>query len=204
MGLPRYGKTTLVRSKLTATAPRVYWHDITGHDYIGPGRIACTIDELEAHPEWWEETVIRVVVVCQAPGDPDVIKDEVLRLIRVVAQTRNCVVVFDEVQAHERRTEHALNGLFARGNHFGIVPILCSQRATDIPLGARVNASDVYCFGQHHPKELKALYDCYGDLFAAACNRARKGDAPVHWNAEQREKWWSNRAAIVPLRKASK
>src|SRR3954451_2470212 len=194
MGLPRYGKTTLVRRKLTSGAPRVIWHDVTGHDYTGPGRIACSISTLESNKQWLDEDFARIVVKAQSAGDPDVIKDEVLRIIRLVSQVGDIVVVFDEVQSHERKTEKALNGLFARGNHYGIVPIACSQRATDIPLGSRVNASDVYCFGQHHPKELRALFDCYGDLYADACNRARKGAPPVHWQAERREQWWTKNA----------
>lgn len=195
LGLPRYGKTRLVRDVLTADCTRCIWHDVTGHDYYAPGRLPLSITELEAHPDLLDADAVRIVVIAQNPGDPDSLADETSRIVDMVfPRPGRIVTVFDEMQAHHRKSEKTVNSLFARGNHFGIVPVLLSQKATDIGLGARVTASDVYCFGQHHPLELKAVYDCYGDIYASKVAAARKGDAPVHWRESEREQWWSMRA----------
>jgi len=200
MGLPRYGKTTLIRDVLTRDAYRVIYHDITGHDYAAPGRLVLTIDELEANESLLDAEFVRIVVVARHPGDPDYLTTEVRRIVRLLAVTGDIVAVFDEAGAHERKTEKVLNNLFARGGHYGIATIISSQKATDISLGARINASDAYCFGQHHPKELEALYNAYGDLFAQAVANLRKRDPPVHWESEHREKWWSVEARAKFLR----
>jgi len=195
LGLPRYGKTRLVRDVLTADCTRVIWYDVTGHDYYAPGRIPLSISELEAHPNLLESDVVRLVVIAQNPGDPDSLRDEAARIIDMVfPRPGRIVTVFDEMQSHHRKSDKIINSLFARGNHFGIVPVLCSQTATDIGLGARKNASDVYCFGHHHPLELKAVYDCYGDIYAGKVAASHKGDAPIHWQESERERWWSERA----------
>lgn len=192
LGLPRYGKTRLIRDVLTADSERVLFHDLLGHDYSAPGRIRLSIDELEAHSYLLEREHVRIVVVCSNPADPDTIVDEVSRIYQLVYPAPGkIVVVFDEVGRHGRRTDKLLNGFFSTGSHYGIATILASQKATDIPLGARTTASDCYCFGQHHPKELQVLFDCYGDVFAARAASAKRGEPALHWSEATRDQWWS-------------
>lgn len=195
LGLPRYGKTRLVRDRLTADCTRVIFHDVTGHDYYASGRLPLSIDELERHSYLLNDEFVRIVVIARNAGDPEILRDESARIIDLIfPRPGHIVAVFDELQAHHRKSEKIFNSLFARGNHFGIVPILCSQKATDIGLGARVTASDVYCLGQHHPIELKAVYDCYGDIYAGQVAASHKGDNPIHWHESERERWWSEKA----------
>lgn len=191
LGLPRFGKTRLIRDVLTSDCERVLFHDITGHDYYAPGRLPVTVEELEAHPYLLEQDYMRIVVIAQSASDPDVILDEVKRIQLLVWTVGNMVVVFDEVGAHARKSERQLNSFFARGSHHRIATILAAQKATDIPLGARVTCSDCYCFGQHHPKELQALYDCYGDKFAVQASEIQKGSNPIHWREDDRADWWT-------------
>jgi len=195
LGLPRYGKTRLVRDTLTADCTRVIYHDVIGHDYYAPGRLPLSITELEAHRYMLDDEFVKLVVIARDAGDPDSLTDEVGRIIDLIyPRPGRMVVVFDEVGRHHRKSEKILNSIFATGNHFGIVPILCSQKATDIPLGTRITASDVYSFGQHHPKELGALYDCYGDIYASKVAILHRGDSCVHWRESEREQWWSEKA----------
>lgn len=195
IGLPRYGKTRLIRDTLTADAPRVIFHDITGHDYYAPGRLPLTIDDLESNTYLLHQEFCRLVIIAQSAGDPQIIRDEVRRLIALIQPNPgNCIVVFDEMQTHGRKDDQEINGLFAKGNHYGIVPIIAGQQATNLPLGARKGCSDAFVFGQHHPTELKEVFDCYGDVFAARVSQMRKGDRPLHWRESEREKWWGANA----------
>jgi hypothetical protein len=165
------------------------------HDYYARGRLPLSISELEDNRHLLLQEHCRIVVLARDAGDPDMLADEAGRIIDCIYPLPgNIVVVFDEVGRHNRKSEKMINSLFASGNHYGIVPILASQKATDIGLGARVTASDVYCFGQHHPKELKAVYDCYGDIYAGKVAALHQGDAPVHWRESERERFWSEKA----------
>lgn len=198
MGEPMSGKSTLAE-KLTADAHRVLYFDLCG-DYDKPGRLVVTIDELEKWPELLDDRHSRVVVAVQG-DDEKSIAAEALRTLQacelagadfdrarkagpgvsVRSKSAGRVVVFDEVGDYRRYAESTLNRLFRRGRHYGLVPILASQVATDFPLTCRRLASHVSCLAQSHDGELEALEQIYGADFATRVRAWRHFQPPVLW-----------------------
>lgn len=193
IGAPRHGKTRQIRDNLTADAERVLWYDLMRHDYWAPGRLAIPLETLEARPYLLKQTHCRIVIIAKTVSDPSAIRDEVARLNKLAREAGNMILVYDEMQVHCRRDDNEINGLFANGNHYGIVPIAAGQYATCLPVGARKSCSDAYVFAEHHHKELEEIHDCYGDIFAGEVNKLTKGDRPLHWRENDRAKWWSGR-----------
>lgn len=200
MGLPQYGKTRIVRDALTAECPKVVFHDITRHDYYVRGRLPIYKHELAARPHLLQGDFVRLVVIAASTDAAEVAaeREELWNLICDATASdplqRPIILVEDEIGRDERKSEGTINDMFARATHHNVVPIVMAQKATDIPLGARTMASQVICFAQYHDKELTAIRDTYGDLFAASVAGIKKGDAPAIWDDRYRERYWSDNA----------
>lgn len=187
MGEPMSGKSTLAE-KLTRDAHRAFFFDLCG-DYEKPGRLVVTVDELARWPQLLTDQHARIV--CRVQSDEEKgIAAEALRALQLLEHAGKdfdrtgrggIVAVFDEVGDYRRYSESTLNRLFRRGRHYGIVPVLASQVATDFPLTVRRLASHVYCLAQSHEGELDALADIYGQDFAARVRAWRHFEPPVAW-----------------------
>lgn len=187
MGEPLSGKSTLAE-KLTADAHRVLWFDMCG-DYERRGRLGVSVDELARWPALLDDPHARIVVRPQSEDDNG-LSSEALQVLQLCERAGEAfdstgrggrVLVYDEVGDYRRYSEGTLNRLFRRGRHYGLVPILVSQVATDFPLTSRRIASHVYCLAQSHDSELAALEGTYGKDFAARVRAWRHYEPPVVW-----------------------
>jgi hypothetical protein len=182
LGVPLSGKSTLAE-KIVAGAWRVVWFDPAG-DYGKPGRLSLSPAELERWPRLLDDDHARIVINPKGETDRE-LGDEFLavtNLVRKAGDKQGLIFVADEVGDYRAGAEGRINWLFRRGRHHGIVPILVSQVATDIPLKSRKLASQVYCLQQDHVDELKELARVYGDDYAHRVQAWRKYDPPVVWS----------------------
>lgn len=179
IGLPGDGKTTLAEGLLASA-----WRSVTftpdEEDFRLPGRLVVTVAELERWPRLLAEPHLKLAV---EPRDlsGEGLAREVTALVELAFKARNLILVLDEVGDYRRQAEHSLNRLMRRCRKKGVVPVLISQVATDIPLTCRRVATRVRCLGQHERSELKALGDEYGDTFAAMVAAWKRFEPPVTW-----------------------
>lgn len=177
-GVSGTGKTTFA-SRLVASAWRVLWLDPEGELAV-PGRLSLTVTELERWPALLDDPHMRLVVWFES-DDEEGQGSEVTRLVTLLmSRCRDAVVVMEEVGDYRRWAEAAINKLFRKGRKRGLVPVLCSQVQTDLPLTARKQATDAYLFAQVHESELNELERVYGTDARRRVEHAVPY-RPTHW-----------------------
>jgi ferritin-like protein len=179
-GVPGSGKSTLAR-KIAAPARRVVFFD-PGADHEDEGIVVSAAD-LAAYPDLLRGTWVRVVVAAGRDGADAA--EEVETVIAACAAAEDeggILLVCDEVGDYGSRAAHDLTSLHRSGHKRGIASILVSQRAVDVPLGARATANRVYSLLQDHPHDLAALAEVYGEDYAAHVAAWKPGDPPVEWS----------------------
>lgn len=176
VGVPGSGKTYFAR-KMIASARRVVFFDPHGDYERNAAQLfepfALTARDLEGD-------YMRATVLAERSGDVDV-ADEFRRVAEVVREAENLVLVADEVGDYSASAAKTLRALHANGHKQGIVTVLVSQRAVDLPLGTRATATAAYSFLQTHPKDLERLADEFGEDFAAEAASWQPGDPPATW-----------------------
>jgi hypothetical protein len=187
LGVPGSGKSTLAR-ELVSTARRVVYFDPHG-DYADI-RGATLIEPANLTQEHLAQKYCRIVCLAERSDDYDV-ADEYVFVARHCREARGyggLVFVCDEVGDYNSgRAQRALRSLFRNGHKDGIVTILVSQRAVDIPLGCRATATSVTSLLQDSAQDYDTLCEQYGQEFADKARNWKPGDRPAVW--ERVELW---------------
>ena len=92
----------------------------------------------------------------------------------------NLVAVFDECGDYERPAGPTLAEVACRDRHEGIAAIYLAQRAVQIPLTVRAQATDVFSAFQQHPDDLAALEEWCGPAFRAEVSAWQAPSPLVH------------------------
>lgn len=165
LGIPYTGKTYFA-AKLTKSARRVLYFDPYGDYHKAAGAVEFTVDELLASPEVLEKPRFKISVRPSTEDDKDTAYD-LDRVVNLARDIGEMVVVLDEVGDYALYGQRTLNKLFRNGRHDGIVTVLVSQVATDIPRTCRRIATRIYSFLQTDPADLDALREKCGEEFVA-------------------------------------
>jgi hypothetical protein len=176
LGVPRSGKTWHARERL-ASARRVVYFDVTGHDYASEGE---QVDPSDLTPELLTGSVVRFVVT---PGR-DVPADfaATVAACRDARDSGGLVLCADEVGDYSRYCEAELTRLHRNGHHSGVASILISQCAVDIPRTCRRTATRFASLLQTDAADLAALGEApRGPEFAERVRSWQAGDPPVVW-----------------------
>lgn len=186
LGVPLSGKTTfaerLVRKarRLLVFDPGGDWESMRGAMVVRP----ADLDALPALKDRW----FRVVVQAGRDTGYDV-AEEFEYTARMARDAGDLVLVADEVGDYKRGAgERALVAMHRNGHKQGVVTVYVSQRAVDIPLGARATATRVYSFLQDSEDDLAALHESYDPSAPHFSDRVRAwkaGDPPVVWKRRQ-------------------
>jgi len=182
LGLPGDGKTTHAE-RLTSGAFRVLFATPEPEDYAGPGRLELR-GASQLTPAVLNDPHLRAVVRLRGDSDKELAGEvrEVIRRIFPPVGPGRMVAVFDELGDYSLNAAQPRKVLKRPSRKHGIVPLLVSQVATDIPLTCRRVVSRVHCFGQHHQQELDALEKCYGAEFVQQVANWQRHDAAGSWN----------------------
>lgn len=178
LGVPLTGKTYFA-ANLTKDCTRVIYFDPCG-DYEKYGAIEFTIDELEAAQHVLKQPKFKISL---RPNDEDssAMADDLHRMVTLCRSVGQMTIVLDEVGDYCQEGARTINKLFRNGRHDGIVTILVSQVATDIPRTCRRIATKYYSFLQEDPGDLDALEEKCGPEFSGKVRKWQVGDAPAHW-----------------------
>lgn len=178
LGVPLTGKTYYA-AELTKDCSRVVYFDPCG-DYAEYGAIEFTVDELEAAREILRKPKFKIAV---RPNDEDgeSMANDLDRTVRLCRSVGEMTVVLDEVGDYSLEGARTINKLFRNGRHDGIVTILVSQVATDIPKTCRRIATRYYSFLQQDPGDLDALEEKCGTQFRDEAAKWQVGNKPAVW-----------------------
>jgi hypothetical protein len=155
-----------------------------GRDYDHlPG---CDVRSVEYWPDndYFKQKMFRLVIVPSESSDIDIV-DEFVYTVARAREIGNLLLVCDEVGDYSKGPGvRALTKLHRNGHKLGIVTILISQRAVDIPLGARATATQVDSFLQDNEQDLQQLHEMYDGSHPGYSDKVRQWkpkDGPVTW-----------------------
>jgi hypothetical protein len=150
----------------------------TEHVKLGPLTQRCSVDELILDPKsWLDRKDLALAVVPE--GDPEVIARDFEHASELIRHTGNLVFVVEEVGYFGEHCQERLKAVATMYRHHGIVAVFCAQRAVQIPLTARSQASQIVAFRQDEPADLQALDARINEDFAEQVSRLRPGDHVV-------------------------
>lgn len=140
----------------------------TGLVRLGPLKKRVTAAQLAADPSLLLERRLSLAVV--PGGGPPTWARAFVMLARMARHAGRVLLVADEVGTWTDRGLHAdchragaeLVSLSTNGRHAGIALALIAQRASQIPAGARAQATSWSVFRQDEPADLEALADRLG------------------------------------------
>jgi hypothetical protein len=179
VGVPGSGKTWLAK-RLVAPAPRVVFFDPKG-EYEENGE---PIFPQDFHAGMLEGEYVRIAIQAERFDDGDVVEEfrHVTRQVREGSLTFGGVVyVCDELGDYSAGSVKALKRIHANGHKDGVVSLLVSQRAVDLPLGCRATLTRCYSLLQTHPDDLDRLEREFGSSFRQACQEWKPHMPPVAW-----------------------
>jgi hypothetical protein len=187
LGVPQSGKTTFARRYLAAADRGIVFDP--GHDYTGIPGVTVARPEKWPRPAFFAQDTWKIVVPGPV-GDGDVV-EEFCYVVSRAREIRNLLLVCDEVGDYSVGAgARALRNLHRNGHKQGIVTVLVSQRAVDIPLGARATATKVLSLLQDSEQDLEALHEVYDPSCPGFSDRVREwqpGEPPVVW--ERKPLW---------------
>ncbi len=179
VGVPGSGKTYLAK-RLVASAPRVVFFDPKG-EYEDNGE---PIGPYEFHADLLEGDYVRWAIQAERFEDGDVVEEfkHVARQVREGSLRHGGVIfVCDELGDYSAGAIKTLKRLHANSHKDGVVTMLVSQRAVDLPLGCRATLTRCYSLLQTHPDDLDRLEREFGHDFRIECEQWKAHDDPVVW-----------------------
>lgn len=185
VGKTGYGKSTWTK-KLAAELYRARWRVLAfdpcdeyskggpANPNVAPGPLPyrCTVAELVARPELLDAPRLGLAVVSER--EPKQVARDFSTVASLCRHTGNLVLLVEEVGYFAEHAGESLKAVATLYRKYGIAAVFVAQRATQIPLTARSQASVVVAFRQDEPPDLEALALKCGDEFAAAV-----GNLPV-------------------------
>jgi KaiC/GvpD/RAD55 family RecA-like ATPase len=124
---------------------------------LGPLGERCTVDQLVTDPRrYLDLQVLSLAVVPDSDGVGDVARD-FEAVADLVKHTGHLTLVVDEVGYFGEPCEPKLKTVAAMYRHNSVSVVLVSQRAVQIPLTARAQASTIVAFRQDERADLDAL-----------------------------------------------
>lgn len=159
-GITGAGKTHYVTHEVVKAASRVVVWDPKGEYELEH----ATLDEVAAAPELLDAERLRLAVV-PTSEDLDELSEDFCDFVGLVKHSGGgFVLVVDEVVLLEGRARRMLAYIATQSRAWGdgVPLVLVSQRATDIPKTARVQASRIVTFRQTDPDDVAALREVIG------------------------------------------
>jgi hypothetical protein len=135
----------------------IAWDPLNSRDSFPLERV--TLDEfLDMDPE---DKGLRVAVRPD-PTQWDDINGEFCDFIDCVAKMRDAMLVVDEIGFFEYNARRKLEKFTVVSRHYRIPVLLVAQRATQIPVTAREQATVIVSYWQNRPEDIKALAERMG------------------------------------------
>lgn len=123
---------------------------------LGPLRQRCTVEELlEDTRGWMDRKDLALAVV--SDGDPEEVASDFETVADLVKHTGRLVFVAEEVGYYGEHCQSRLKAVATMYRHREVAAVFVSQRAIQVPLTARSQASVVVAFKQDEPDDLEAL-----------------------------------------------
>lgn len=181
VGKTGYGKSRAVKqlcSELQARGRRLVVFDpcdeysqhgnASAETDLGPVRDRLTARELYRDPRALDAPRLSLAVVPDK-DDPKRVALDFERVAELVRATGNCVLVVEEVGYFAEHAQSPLKNVATMARKDGVAVVMVAQRAVQIPLTARSQASVIVAFHQDEPADLEALEE--------RCGRAMPGIA---------------------------
>lgn len=147
----------------------------TAHVRLGPLPQRCTVKELENDPRKWldrEDLALAVV----STGDPKDVATDFVTVAEFLHSTGDALFVVEEVGYFAEHCQERLKAVATMYRHVGVTAVFVAQRATQIPLTARSQASCLVAFRQDESADLKALAERIDQDFADRVSRLPVGE----------------------------
>jgi hypothetical protein len=184
VGVPGSGKTCYAR-RVVRRAHRVIYFDPGGDYDQTPGAEVVTVHRWPSR-SYFRQEYFRLVVEVDPESETG---DQFVWVAQRAREVGNLVLLCDEVGDYNRGpAERALKNLNRNGHKRGIVTVYVSQRAMEIPLGARASATRVDSFLQDSEDDLDTLHDLYDPSEPGFSERVRAWTPhhpPVTWQRRQ-------------------
>ncbi len=160
-GITGSGKTHYVTHELVQSASRVVVWDPKGEYDLEH----VTLDELADDPDMLDAERVRLAVVPTSEDLDELSEDFVVFVGLVKGSAGGFALIIDEVVLLEGRARRMLAYIATQSRSWGdgVPLVLVSQRATDIPKTARVQASRIVSFRQTDPDDVGALREVIGE-----------------------------------------
>ncbi len=147
----------------------------TDHVRLGPLPQRCTAKELENDPRGLlDREDLALAVVSQ--GDPKDVASDFVSCAELIQTTGNLIFVVEEVGYFAEHCQERLKAVATMYRHVGVSAVFVAQRATQIPLTARSQASCLVAFRQDESADLKALAERIDQDFADRVSRLKVGE----------------------------
>lgn len=148
------------------------------HVAPGPLPARCDMSALVHKPELLDGARLGLAVV---PDDtsPRTVARDFAGLCSLVRHTGNLCLVVEEVGFFAEHAHEELKALATLYRKLGIAAVFVAQRATQIPLTARSQASTVVAFRQDEPPDLRALAEKCGEPFSLDVARLEQGECRI-------------------------
>lgn len=146
---------------------------------VAPGPLPhrMTVPELLARPEVLDAKRLGLAVVSQE--EPRKVARDFASVASLVRSTGGLAFIIEEVGYFAEHAAESLKAVATLYRKWGVAAVFVSQRATQIPLTARSQASAVVAFRQDEPADLEALAQKCGEPFADEVARLPVGECRI-------------------------
>lgn len=134
------------------------------HVVQGPLPSRLTMPELLKRPEVLDSPRLGLAVV--SDGEPPSVAKDFRALATLCRHTGTLALVVEECGYFAEHCQESFKAVATLYRHQGISAVFVAQRATQIPLTARAQASKIVAFRQDEPADLAALSDKCGEEFS--------------------------------------
>lgn len=150
----------------------------------GPLPHRAQVADLLEQPEVLDSPELGLSVVSE--GEPRQVAKDFAALAELVRHTGRLAFVVEEVGYFAEHAQGPLKALATLYRKYGVAAVFVAQRATQVPLTARSQASAVVAFRQDEPPDLDALAEKCGEGFSAGVNRLAVGECLIWRDSDGR------------------